>query len=64
MAGKKKARMGRPPLPIGSAREVVFTLRISDAEREVIAAAAERAGKVPAQWAREMLLACARGSDI
>lgn len=60
MARKKKATMGRPPLPEGEARDVVFTLRLNGAERDAIAAAANRDGKPPTLWARETLLASAK----
>lgn len=54
--GKAKPKMGRPPLAAGLAKDVVFTLRISEAERDLIAAAAQQAGKAPTRWAREVLL--------
>lgn len=60
MVGKKKARMGRPPLPPGSAKEIVFTLRLSEAERVAIEAAAARESKSPRQWARDVLIERAR----
>jgi hypothetical protein len=53
-----KAKMGRPPLPEGMVRET-FTIRITAAEREAFARAAEQAGKPVTQWAREALLALA-----
>ena len=56
----KKAKIGRPALPRGEARDVVFTLRLSEAERDAIAAAAKQAGKPPTQWACELLLETAR----
>ena len=48
--------MGRPPLPKGEARETVFTLRVTEAERAAFVEAAERAGKPVTAWARETLL--------
>jgi hypothetical protein len=54
-----KARIGRPPLPDGEVREVVFTLRLSVAEREAIVAAGQLSGKHPTTWARDTLLASA-----
>ena len=48
--------MGRPPLG-DKAKAIVFTIRMSEAERDEIVAAAERAGKPVTQWAREKLLA-------
>lgn len=56
MAGKKKAKMGRPPLPAGSAKEIVFTLRLNESERDAIAAAAGQAGVAPTRWARDVLV--------
>jgi predicted HicB family RNase H-like nuclease len=53
-----KARMGRPPLG-DRARDAVFTLRLSKAERSALNAAAERTGMPVTQWAREALLAAA-----
>ncbi len=50
--------MGRPSLG-EQARAVVFTLRLSEAERAALVAAAERSGKPVTQWARETLLASA-----
>ena len=52
-----KARMGRPPLAEGRAKEIIFTMRLSSEERDAIVVAAERAGKPVRQWARETLLA-------
>jgi uncharacterized protein (DUF1778 family) len=54
-----KPRMGRPPLPRGEARAVVFTLRLTDEERDALDRAAKLAGKPVTQWARETLVACA-----
>ena len=61
MARKKKPKMGRPALPKGEARDVVFTLRLSVAERDAIASAARRDGKATTLWAREALMERARG---
>ena len=55
----KKVRIGRPPLAAGKAREIVFTLRLTETERDIIVAAAERAGMKPTLWARESLLRAA-----
>ncbi len=60
MKAPKKRGRGRPPLAEGGARDVVFTLRLAEAERDELVAAAERAGKPVTQWARETLLAAAR----
>lgn len=53
---KPQPRMGRPPKPEGEAKAIVFTLRLSEAERDTIAVAAGLASKPPRQWAREILL--------
>jgi hypothetical protein len=55
----KKPRMGRPALPEGEARDIVFTLRLTEAERDALVSAAKRAGKPPTQWARESIVAAA-----
>lgn len=41
----------------------MFTLKMSEAERAKIRAAAERAGKPVTQWARNILLAAAEGGS-
>lgn len=53
-------RMGRPPLPEGTAKTIVLTLRVSEAERDAIEAAAAQAGKPTSQWVREVLVERAR----
>lgn len=55
---KKKARMGRPPLPEGKVRQV-FAVRVSPAERTSIEKAAERAGLSISEWARITLMEAA-----
>lgn len=55
-----KPRMGRPPLPEGMVK-TVFTVRVTEAERAAIMAAAADAGKPVTQWAREALLERAQG---
>jgi len=54
--------MGRPPLPEGEARGVVFTVRMSEAERDTLVDAARRAGEPVTKWAREILVTVARAS--
>jgi hypothetical protein len=54
-----KPRMGRPPLPKGKARDIVFTVRMSPAERDEIVQAAKRDGVPATQWARGALLRAA-----
>ncbi len=61
-ASERKRGPGRPAFEEGTARTIVFTLKLSDAERAMIRAAAERAGKPVTQWAREALLS-ATASD-
>lgn len=56
---EKKRGPGRPSLAEGTAKVVVFSLKMSAEERAAIGAAAERAGKPVTQWAREALLAAA-----
>ena len=62
-ARKQRPRMGRPPLPEGTARTGVFTLKLSDEERGAIQAAAERAGTSVSQWARAALFAAASSAS-
>jgi hypothetical protein len=59
-ADKRQPKMGRPPLPEGEVRSVVFTLRLSDVERNEVVRAAGAAGKHPTAWARETLLGAAQ----
>ena len=59
MTEKKRGR-GRPSLAGGTAKTVVFSLKLSAEEKVAIVAAAERSGKPVTQWAREALLAAAR----
>jgi hypothetical protein len=58
-----KARMGRPPLADGKAREIVFTIRLAEAERDQVAEAARRAGRPASAWARDVLLAASRAES-
>jgi hypothetical protein len=51
-----RIKMGRPPLPNGKAKDVVFTLRLTEAERDDLVAAAKHAGKPVTRWARDTLL--------
>jgi predicted HicB family RNase H-like nuclease len=51
--------MGRPPLPNGEAKGVVFQVRLTERERDELSAAAKRAGRPLTQWARETLLTAA-----
>ena len=59
--GKKlrKRYPGRPPMAEGTAHTSVFSLKLSDEERDKLRAAAERSEKTLSQWARDALLAAA-----
>ncbi len=52
----KKPKMGRPLLG-EDAMSVVFTLRLTEKERDALVKSAEREGKPVTAWARETLLA-------
>ena len=53
------ARVGRPPLDAGEARDSTLSVRTSEADRARIDAAAERAGLTTSEWARRALLGAA-----
>lgn len=55
-----KARMGRPPLGDGQARQIVFTLRVTEAERDAIVEVARRVGQPATRWARSALMEAVR----
>jgi len=48
--------MGRPPLPKGSAKATLLSVRFTAEERAAINAAAERAALTVSDWARRVLL--------
>lgn len=50
---------GRPRKKPRDARGAVFSTCLTPAERDVVKAAAERAGKTASTWARDVLLAAA-----
>jgi hypothetical protein len=52
---KRAAKMGRPPLG-DAAKAVVFTLRITEADRAAFSVAAHRTGKHVTEWARDVLI--------
>lgn len=52
------AVMGRPT--VEHPRNSTLSIRLADDERSIIDAAAQRAGKKPAAWARDRLLAAAK----
>jgi len=57
MSDVKRGR-GRPKMIEGEARDTIFSIRLSIAERTVIQEAAEKAGIDSASdWARDVLLA-------
>lgn len=53
----KGGRTGRPPKPKGEAREATLSLRLTDADREAVRAAAEAAGVSESEWIRQALVA-------
>ena len=55
-----KSKIGRPRLPMGSAREGRLYCRILESEIAEIGIAAREAGKTKSVWIREVLLAAAR----
>jgi hypothetical protein len=48
-------RMGRPPLDPGEAKDQVYQLRLTEAERESYEAAAKRAKTTLSKWIRDKL---------
>ncbi len=56
MATKKKPRIGRPPLPEGVRKSVMFCFRFTADELEAVEKAAEKADKTSREWARAKLL--------
>jgi hypothetical protein len=53
---KTRKKMGRPSFPEGQAKSVLFSLRLSQTERDAIERAAEAAGENASEWARRTLL--------
>ena len=53
-------RTGRPPLDPGEAKDQVYQLRLTAAERASYEAAAQRAGKTVSAWIRDKLLRAAK----
>jgi len=47
--------MGRPPLDPGEAKDQVFQLRLTAAEKASYESAAKRVGKPLAKWIRDLL---------
>lgn len=56
----KNARMGRPPLPEGAAKEGRLYCRLTESEVKEIESAARVANKSKSEWVRGVLLAAAR----
>ena len=52
--------MGRPPLDPGEAKDQVYQLRLTAAERASYEAAAKRAGKTLSAWIRDKLSRAAK----
>jgi uncharacterized protein (DUF1778 family) len=55
----EKRGRGRPRINPAEVRTVMFTIRVSLEERELIREAAERDGATASDWARDILLAAA-----
>jgi hypothetical protein len=60
----KKPRRGRPPLPKGTAKKSLLSVRLTREERRAIDQAADEAGKPASEWARELLLASVRRTSV
>lgn len=50
---------GRPALS-GTAKQILFQIRVTDSERQLLDSAAGLAGKPTSTWARDLLLTAAR----
>ena len=58
MSARRNRGPGRPPLKAGVAKASILSIRCAPSERELIAAAARRAGAPSeSEWARVILLA-------
>lgn len=53
-------KRGRPPLEGGAARSRVIQIRVREAERDAIEAAAEATGVSVSEWSRAKLVAAAK----
>jgi hypothetical protein len=62
MVGPKRPP-GRPRLSPDAAKGRIFSIRLDPAERAEVEQAADRAGRKASDWAREVLLAAARGTE-
>ncbi len=56
----KKAKIGRPPLPEGAAKEGRLYCRLLPSEVAEIEAAARASNKTKSEWIRDVLMAAAR----
>lgn len=56
----KKAKIGRPPLPEGAAKEGRLYCRLMPSEVAEIEAAAKESKKTKSEWIRDVLMAAAR----
>ncbi len=56
----KKPKIGRPPLPEGSAKEGRLYCRLLPSEVAEIEAAAKESNKTKSEWIRDVLMAAAR----
>jgi hypothetical protein len=52
---EKKAKVGRPPMPKGEAKDVVLQSRVQPGERDKYRKAAKAAGQDLSAWVRETL---------
>jgi len=51
-----KAKMGRPKMPKGEARDSVVTVRLTKAERRAAEAAAKKLGLAFSEWTRRTIV--------
>lgn len=56
---KTNPKMGRPPMPKGTAKGVLFAVRVAQVEADRIAQAIKRSGIPKPEWARQALLKAA-----
>lgn len=54
-----KTKMGRPKLPKGEAKGVLFAVKMKKTEADQINLAVKRSGKTKPEWARAVLLEAA-----
>jgi hypothetical protein len=56
----KKTKMGRPPMPKGTAKGVLFAVRLAANEAEKIQSAIRKSGLEKPEWARNALISAAQ----